>query len=77
MLEIGQVRTRVLAAISAFAIGWWLVPSRVRIIHEAHRFLPVHEYAHQYKKASGPSIFKGQQVEFFWEVSPFDEIDLF
>ena len=73
MLEIGQVRTRVIAALCAFAIGWWLVPSRVRILHEAHRFLPAHEYAHQYKKGSGPSIFKGQQVEFFWEVSPFDD----
>ena len=35
----------------------------------------VHVYEQQYKKGSGPSIFKGQQVEFFWEISPFDDED--
>ena len=38
-------------------------------------FLKVHVYEQQYKKGSGPSIFKGQQVEFFWEISPFDDED--
>ena len=59
MLEIG-LRTKIIACTVSFLIGWWLVPSKIRVSHEEHRYLPVHEYQHEYKKASGPSIFKGQ-----------------
>ena len=61
--------------IVSFLFGWWLVPSKIRIFHEENRFLPVHVYQREYKKGSGPSIFKGQSVEFFWEISPFDDME--
>ena len=39
MLEIG-LRTKVVACSISLLIGWWLVPSKVTISNETHRFLP-------------------------------------
>ena len=68
-------RLKLLITFGSFGIGWWLVPSKVTVYHSNHRYLPVHVYKSEYQKASGPSIFKGQTVEFFWEISPFDEVE--
>ena len=39
MLEIG-LRTKLVACSISLLIGWWLVPSKVTISNETHRFLP-------------------------------------